>query len=60
MKLRRHDGSLWIYVGPWAGRLIYERDRGLGFGWLEGQNALIRLLRKRWSGFHRWDDELYD
>jgi hypothetical protein len=55
---RRQPRILWskygveMYVGPWVSRLDWSPGR---FGWIEGQNAFIRFIRRWWSGWHRWD-----
>ena len=45
-----------FYVGPWVSRLVV--GSGGRFGWFEGQNTLIRFIRRWWSGWHRWDNDI--
>lgn len=59
--MRLLKGSLhpldWeLYVGPWMGRLVISRQGS--FGWQEGDGPITRFVRRWWSGWHRWGDEL--
>jgi hypothetical protein len=47
------DGSAWIVIGPWAGRLNWVRTAS--FGWMEDDGPITRFIRRWWSGWHRWD-----
>ena len=55
VKILRESHGFWVFIGPWAGRL----DWGPGwFGWRDTDNRVIRFIRRWWSGWHRWEDEL--
>lgn len=55
MRIIRERQSVWLFVGPWASRIIWG---GGWFGWKDTDGPITRFVRRWWSGWFRWQDEL--
>lgn len=53
--IHAHRFDWWFYVGPYVGRLVIGPG---SFGWLDTDGSLTRFIRKWWSGWSRWDEDL--